>query len=64
VTVPVAVPRVLPVLGAGTGTADRVGFGGHERVEERGQHGSHEIRAGLRELLGQATSHWQALVAS
>ena len=55
VAVPVAVAGVRP-LRAGLpvpGAAHRVGVGGHQRLDERGQHLTHQIRAGLGQLLVQ-----------
>ena len=55
VAVSVAVALVDPARAglAVLGTADRVGLGAHERVDERGQHLPQQIRTGLGQLLVQ-----------
>ena len=55
VPVPVPVAGVHPLLAAFAvpGAADRVRLGAHQRLDERGQHGTQQVRARRGELIGQ-----------
>lgn len=61
---PVTVAGVDPVIAARTvgGTAQRVGLGTHQGVDERRQHGAQQIGFGMVEVLGQELDRVNTMV--